>query len=118
MRTWILGTVRNRAIDAFRRDTAHVGRDVSDEGIAEQIASSELTDVAVEQRYEARTIGAALRELPSSQRKVIELAYYGGFSHSEIADVLGIPAGTVKGRMRLGLAKMRGSLDDSVRASL
>jgi RNA polymerase sigma-70 factor (ECF subfamily) len=118
VRTWILGVVRNRAIDAFRRDAVRVSRDVSDEGIADKIASRELTDVAVERRDEARSVGAALNELPADQREVIELAYYGGFSHSEIADVLSLPPGTVKGRMRLGLAKMRVALGDSVGATL
>ena len=50
----------------------------------------------------------ALGELPGEQSKVIELAYFGGFSHSEIAEMLGVPLGTVKGRMRLGLEKIRG----------
>ncbi len=55
---------------------------------------------------------AALSELPTDQRKVIELAYFGGFSHSQIAELLSLPAGTVKGRMRLGLTKLRVALDD------
>lgn len=118
VRTWILGVVRNSAIDAFRRDAVRVRRDVSDEGIADQIASPDLTDVTVERRDEARSIGVALRDLPTDQREVIELAYYGGFSHSEIAEVLDLPPGTVKGRMRLGLAKMRVALGDSAGAML
>ncbi|HEY6397286.1 MAG TPA: sigma-70 family RNA polymerase sigma factor [Solirubrobacteraceae bacterium] len=61
---------------------------------------------------------AALAELPHEQRKVIELAYFGGFSHSEIAEMLGLPAGTVKGRMRLGLMKLRVALDDPARVAL
>jgi len=52
----------------------------------------------------------ALGELPGEQSKVIELAYFGGFSHSEIAKMLDVPLGTVKGRMRLGLEKIRGEL--------
>jgi RNA polymerase sigma-70 factor (ECF subfamily) len=55
-------------------------------------------------------VHAALKTLPDEQCKVIELAYFGGFSHSEIADMLETPIGTVKGRMRLGLEKMRGQL--------
>jgi RNA polymerase sigma-70 factor (ECF subfamily) len=46
-------------------------------------------------------------DLPADQRQVIELAYFGGFSHSQIADMLKLPAGTVKGRMRLGLSKLK-----------
>ena len=63
-------------------------------------------------REEAREIRAALGGLPADQRRVIELAYFGGFTHSEIADMLDLPSGTVKGRMRLGLAKLRLALGD------
>ena len=56
----------------------------------------------------------ALAELPGEQSKVIELAYFGGFSHSEIARILGLPMGTVKGRMRLGLEKIRGQLAEGL----
>ena len=48
-----------------------------------------------------------MADLPAEQCKVIELAYFGGFTHTEIADMLGVPIGTVKGRMRLGLSKLR-----------
>jgi RNA polymerase sigma-70 factor (ECF subfamily) len=58
-------------------------------------------------RDEARNVRSALQELPSEQRQVIELAYFGGFTHTEIAEMLELPVGTVKGRMRLGLTKMR-----------
>jgi RNA polymerase sigma-70 factor (ECF subfamily) len=54
----------------------------------------------------------ALVDLPTEQCQVIELAYFGGFTHSEIAGMLDLPAGTVKGRMRLGLTKLRRSLAD------
>ena len=57
-------------------------------------------------------IRGALEELPPDQRQVIELAYFGGFSHSQIATMLELPAGTVKGRMRLGLTKLRLALGD------
>ena len=53
---------------------------------------------------------AAIAELPEEQARVIELAYFGGFSHSEIAEMLDMPIGTVKGRMRLGLDKLRREL--------
>ena len=58
-------------------------------------------------RDEAREIRVALDGSPAEQSHVIELAYYGGFSHSEIATMLDTPIGTIKGRMRLGLQKMR-----------
>ena len=110
VRSWILGAVRNRAIDSFRRQQVKRSRDVHDERLAEQVASDELVDADVERSDEARRVRSALGELPPDQRRVIELAYFGGFSHTQIADILELPAGTVKGRMRLGLAKLRLSL--------
>jgi RNA polymerase sigma-70 factor (ECF subfamily) len=113
VRTWVLSVVRNRAIDAFRREAAKGSRDVSEEGIAERMPAPELTDTEVERRDEARQVRKALVSLPPDQRQVIELAYFGGFTHSQIADMLELPSGTVKGRMRLGLTKMRLALGDS-----
>jgi RNA polymerase sigma-70 factor, ECF subfamily len=107
VRTWVLSVARNRAIDVLRREDARGGRDLSDEGGAERLPGPELTDAEVERRDEARQIREALGELPPDQRKVIELAFFGGFTHSQIADMLALPSGTVKGRMRLGLTKMR-----------
>jgi RNA polymerase sigma-70 factor (ECF subfamily) len=61
---------------------------------------------------DAGEVRAALGTLPADQLKVIELAYFGGFTHTEIADMLETPLGTVKGRMRLGLEKLRGVLGE------
>jgi RNA polymerase sigma-70 factor (ECF subfamily) len=110
VRSWVLSVVHNRAIDAFRRETVRTSRDVGDEGVAERVAASERTEAEVERRDEARHVRSALGELPADQRQVIELAYFGGFTHSQIAEMLTLPAGTVKGRMRLGLTKMRVAL--------
>jgi RNA polymerase sigma-70 factor, ECF subfamily len=112
VRSWVLRVVHNRAIDAFRRETIRSSRDVHDEGIAERIASTERTEVEAERRDEAQQVRSALGGLPADQRQVIELAFFGGFSHSQIAEMLKLPTGTVKGRMRLGMTKMRISLDD------
>jgi len=110
VRTWVLGIVHNRAIDALRRSVVHDRRRASDEGIEERFEAPERTEVEVARRDEAREIRSALEELPAEQSRVIELAYFGGFTHTEIASMLDTPIGTVKGRMRLGLAKMRGHL--------
>ncbi len=118
VRSWVLSVVHNRAIDAFRRDVAKDRRDVPDEGVSQLLPSPELTDKEVERRDEARQIRGALRELPPDQRQVIELAYFGGFTHTEIASMLDLPAGTVKGRMRLGLGKLRLALGDPAEAVL
>jgi len=110
VRSWLLRVVHNRTIDTFRRSTVRDGRDVHDEAAAERLAAAELTDQVVQRREDVRQVRGALEELPADQRKVIELAYFGGLSHSQIAEVLELPAGTVKGRMRLGLSKLRMAL--------
>jgi RNA polymerase sigma-70 factor (ECF subfamily) len=110
VRTWVLGIVHNRAIDALRRSMVHDRRRASDEGLEERLESGERTETEAARRDEAREVRVALSTLPAEQSRVIELAYFGGFTHSEIATMLDTPIGTVKGRMRLGLEKMRGQL--------
>ncbi len=110
VRTWVLGIVHHRAIDQLRRSSVHSKRRASDEGIEDRIESGERTDVEVARRDEAQAIRTAMESLPPEQSHVIELAYFGGFTHTEIADILETPVGTVKGRMRLGLEKLRNSL--------
>ncbi len=110
VRTWVLGIVHHRAIDALRRSSVHDKRRASDEGIEERFEARERTEVEVARLDEAETVRSAIGTLPAEQSQVIELAYFGGFTHTEIADMLDTPIGTVKGRMRLGLEKMRGQL--------
>jgi RNA polymerase sigma-70 factor (ECF subfamily) len=112
VRTWVLGIVHHRAIDFLRRSAVHGKRRASDEGIEERFEAPERTDVEVARRDEARVVRAALERLPSDQVQVIELAYFGGFTHTEISDMLQTPIGTVKGRMRLGLQKLRDHLGE------
>jgi RNA polymerase sigma-70 factor (ECF subfamily) len=118
VRSWVLSVVRNRAIDAFRREAVRTRQDVPDEGMAERMPAEERTEEEVERRESAHEVRGALEGLPSEQRQVIELAYFGGFSHSQIAEMLEVPAGTVKGRMRLGLAKLRVALGDAAQLAL
>lgn len=112
VRTWVLGIVHNRAIDGLRRATVHDKRRAADETAAERLEAGERTEVEAARNDEAREIRDAIGTLPDDQSKVIELAYFGGFTHSEISSMLGMPLGTVKGRMRLGLEKLRGRLDN------
>ncbi|MGA2929098.1 MAG: sigma-70 family RNA polymerase sigma factor [Solirubrobacteraceae bacterium] len=118
VRSWVLSVVHNRAIDAFRRDVAKDRSDVGDDLLAQLLPAPELTEREVERRDEARQIRHALQELPPDQRHVIELAYFGGFTHAEIAAMLQLPPGTVKGRMRLGLGKLRLALGERAEAVL
>lgn len=110
VRTWVLGIVHNRAIDSLRRSVVHDRRRASDEGIEERFEARERTEVEVARLDEASEIRQALLTLPTEQSRVIELAYFGGFTQTEIASMLETPIGTVKGRMRLGLEKMRAQL--------
>jgi RNA polymerase sigma-70 factor (ECF subfamily) len=114
VRTWVLGVVHHRAIDSLRRNTVHQRRRASAEGIEERFEAPERTDVEVARREDSRHVRGALDSLPDEQCRVIELAYFGGFSHSEIAEMLETPVGTVKGRMRLGLDKLRHQLGEAV----
>jgi RNA polymerase sigma-70 factor, ECF subfamily len=110
VRSWVLGIVHHRAIDAVRRAGKHDRRRGGDEGAVERVQAPEHTDVEVARRMEAQAVRRALEALPGDQLHVIELAYFGGFTHTEIAGMLDLPLGTVKGRMRLGLQRMRGEL--------
>ena len=112
VRSWVLRVVHNRTIDAFRRELSSSSHDVSDEWISEILPARDCIEDEVERRSDARLVRSALDGLPSDQRQVIELAYFGGFSHTQIAAALGLPAGTVKGRMRLGLSKLRLALGE------
>ena len=115
VRAWTLGIVRNRAIDALRRQAGKAPKlSFDDEAALEQRPSADLTDEQALQRESARQLRGALGELPDEQSKVIELAYFGGFSHSEIAEMLSMPLGTVKGRMRLGIEKIRTQLAEGI----
>jgi RNA polymerase sigma-70 factor (ECF subfamily) len=118
VRSWVLSAVHNRAVDQLRRAGAKAGRDVHDDGIAERLPAHEATDAEVERRDEAIRVRGALSELPPDQRQVIELAYFGGLTHNQIAEMLDLPPGTVKGRMRLGLTKLRTALGEGERVAL
>jgi len=115
VRSWVLSVVRNRAIDALRRGGSQAPKlDHDDDLVLEGRPAEERTEVEAIRRENSRELRGALQQLPSDQSKVIELAYFGGFSHSEIAEMLGMPLGTVKGRMRLGLEKIRGQLAEAM----
>jgi RNA polymerase sigma-70 factor (ECF subfamily) len=115
VRSWLLSVVRNRAIDFLRSRASKAPKlDFDDEASLEQRPARERTEEEALRRETAAELRGALGKLPGEQSKVIELAYFGGFSHSEIARILGLPMGTVKGRMRLGLEKIRGELAEGL----
>jgi len=114
VRSWVLSVVHNRGIDVFRREQVRAGRDVCDDAAVKCLPAADCTEQAARRHEDAHRVQSALLALPDDQRRVIELAYFGGFTHREIAEMLALPAGTVKGRMRLGLTKLRLSLGDRV----
>jgi RNA polymerase sigma-70 factor (ECF subfamily) len=109
--TWILTLVHRRAVDLVRREERRRAEPLADEPALE--GAAEATEEAAWLRFERERVQSALKQLPDAQREAIELAYYGGFSQSELADRLGVPLGTIKSRMFAGLARLRELLDDS-----
>jgi RNA polymerase sigma-70 factor (ECF subfamily) len=115
VRSWMLSIVRNRAIDALRSRAGKAPKlNFDDDAILEQRPSEQLTEEEAMRRETAGEVRGALVELPAEQSKVIELAYFGGFSQLEISRMLGLPLGTVKGRMRLGLEKIRSQIAEGL----
>jgi RNA polymerase sigma-70 factor (ECF subfamily) len=115
VRSWMLSIVRNRAIDLLRSKAGKAPKlTFDDDAVLEQRPSEELTEEEAMRRETASEVRGALVQLPGEQSQVIQLAYFGGFSQSEIARMLGVPLGTVKGRMRLGLEKIRGELAEGL----
>jgi RNA polymerase sigma-70 factor, ECF subfamily len=110
VRTWVLGIVHHRAIDVVRRHAVHDRRRAGDDSLAERLETPQRTDVEAARNEDRREVRSALDALPAEQQRVINLAYFGGFTHAEIAEMLELPVGTVKGRMRLGLEKLRDKL--------
>jgi RNA polymerase sigma factor (sigma-70 family) len=110
--TWILTLVHRRAVDLVRREERRRVEPIGGE-VAARAGEAEATEEAAWLRFERERVQKALRLLPDVQREAIELAYYGGFSQSELAERLGVPLGTIKSRMFAGLARLRELLDDS-----
>lgn len=106
--TWILTLVHRRAVDAVRReqrrraDSLELATEPSVEGVEEDAWL----------RLQGERVQAALRQLPDVQREALELAYYGGFTQSELAERLGQPLGTIKSRMFTGLSTLREQLGE------
>jgi RNA polymerase sigma factor (sigma-70 family) len=107
--TWILTLVHRRAVDLVRREERRRGEPLE----SVEPAAGEATDEEADLRARRLVVQAALRKLPDEQREALELAYYGGFTQSELAERLGQPLGTIKSRMFTGLRRLRDLLADS-----
>ena len=104
---WLTTIARSRALDRLRRGRAEREHTEPLESVAWTAASGDDVEGGVLEGEQRAKVRAALAELSGEQREVIELAYYGGYSQSEIAAAKGLPLGTVKTRTRLGLMRLR-----------
>jgi len=102
--TWILTLVHRRAVDLVRREDRRRADNLVEEP-EEDAALPVHEEAALRNRRAA--VQTALRQLPDDQREALELAYYGGYTQSELAERLGVPLGTIKSRMFAGLARLR-----------
>jgi RNA polymerase sigma-70 factor, ECF subfamily len=109
VRSWLLAIVHNQAIDQLRSSASRRRMQEKVEASAPQFQPNEAFSESW-RNAQREQIREALKTLPQEQLKVLELAYFGGYTRAEIAGLLDLPLGTVKGRMRLGLKKMRGLL--------
>jgi RNA polymerase sigma-70 factor (ECF subfamily) len=112
LRTWLGMLTHRRSVDRVRREEARRQREERDHRRSTSAAAA-VDDEAIGS-VAARDVGRALGALPAEQRACIELAYFEGRTFKEVAAALGIPEGTAKSRIRLGLEKLRLSLDDRV----
>lgn len=104
--SWVLTMAHRRAVDRVRASQASHDRDTKI-GIRDLEAGFDQVSESVEIRIEHERVGRALAKLTEFQRQAVQLAYYGGFSHSEMAEQLGVPIGTVKTRLRDGMIRLR-----------
>jgi len=109
--TWILTLVHRRAVDIVRREEPRRTEPLE----AAPQPSANVTEDEAWLRLRRTRVQEALRRLPDQQREALELAYFGGFTQSELADRLGEPLGTIKSRMFTGLARLRELLADTGR---
>jgi RNA polymerase sigma factor (sigma-70 family) len=108
--TWILTFVHRRAVDLVRREERRRTEPLPE---TPALGSAPSTDEEAWLRLRRERVQQALRSLPDQQREAIELAYFGGFTQSELAERLGEPLGTIKSRMFTGLARLRELLADN-----
>ena len=108
VRSWLLSIVHNRAIDRLR-GTTRLRKETQIETVERLVEVPDAWET-VSMHLEQKQIREGFAQLPEAQRQTLELAYFGGFTHLEIAGQMGVPLGTVKGRMRMGLEKMRSFL--------
>ena len=111
LRTWLMASVRNRAIDQLRGRGAHERREVGLDVVEALPSTAGDPWVAVSAAMERDAVREAVARLPVDQKQAIELAFYGGYTYREIAEISRVPLSTVKGRIRLALEKLHSYLE-------
>ncbi|HEV2030384.1 MAG TPA: sigma-70 family RNA polymerase sigma factor [Candidatus Dormibacteraeota bacterium] len=111
LRTWLLASVRNRSIDYLRGRGAHERQELELHPSTAEAFPRDDPWREVSLSLERDAVREAMNSLPIEQRQAVELAYFAGYSHREIADMTRVPLGTVKGRMRLALEKLNSYLE-------
>jgi RNA polymerase sigma-70 factor (ECF subfamily) len=114
--TWLLSVARNGAVDQIRTRGRRRRHETADEESARNLPADEGRDPALMAQLsdERQKVRRALTSLPLEQKRVIEMAYYGGYTQQEIAELLSQPLGTVKTRIRLAMQKLRVALEPEV----
>ena len=112
VKSWLLTIVRNAAIDRHRGKEGRARQDRPIDEVEYLLGENDDPHAQAVEHLQAEQIKAAIEQLPEEQREAITLAFFNGLTHQEIAERTGAPLGTVKGRMRLGLRKMRQQLVD------
>ena len=105
--SWVLTLAHRRAVDRVRSERSHASRELR---AATAVIDYDDVAEAVEASLEAERVQRCLSSLTALQQECVNLAYYGGYTYAEVAELLGVPAGTVKTRMRDGLIKLRDCL--------
>ena len=108
VKAWVLSVVHHQAIDLCRSRRATVPLEPSgeDESFFEPVSPENVWE-SVSARFDRETLRKALEAIPQEQRRMIELAFFKGYTHREIAELTRLPLGTVKGRIRIGMEKLR-----------
>ena len=111
--TWVVTLVHRRAVDIVRREERRRAEPLEPAGVQDTPDPSGSAEDEAWLGFERERVLTALAALPDAQRESLELAYYGGYSQSELAEMLGVPIGTIKSRMFAGLARLRELLDET-----
>jgi len=111
--TWLFALTHHKSVDAIRRSQRHSGRRAPEEALTTEADPAPAVDEQAISAVQGDEVRAALAALPEPQRRAVTLAYFGGYSQTEIAQLTGIPLGTVKTRTLAAMRRLRAALDET-----